>query len=84
MKIYYDFRGDDFEYEPPMDLLQKAKIDILREQNKEDLIEIIIAEDDIEDCFYDQLKDYFEEYAYDEYRDIISSQEPPYRQTDFI
>lgn len=84
MKIYYDFRGDDFEYEPPMDLLQKAKIDILREQNKEDLIEIIIAEDDIEDCFYDQLKDYLEEYAWEEYENEIANSEPPYSQSDFI
>lgn len=84
MKIYYNFNDDDFEYEPPEDMLNQAKIDILEKQDKDTLIDIIISEDDIEDGFYDQLKDYLEEYAYDEYRDIISSQEPPYRQTDFI
>ena len=84
MKIYYEFGDDNYEYEPPEDMLEQAKIDILEEQDKEDLIEIIIAEDNIEDCFYDQLKDYFEEYAYGEYKDVMASQEPPYRQSDFI
>lgn len=84
MKIYYTFGDDHYEYEPSDDLLEKAKIDILEKQDKDTLIDIIISEDDIEDGFYDQLKDYLEEYAYAEYRDIISSQEPPYRQSDFV
>lgn len=85
MKIYYDVDDDyTFEYEPPEDMLRQAKIDILEEQDKEDLIEIIIAEDDIEECFYEQLKDYFEEYAWEEYENEIANSEPPYRQSDFI
>lgn len=87
MKIYYECeRNEDivFEYEPPEDMLEQAKIDILEEQDKEDLIEIIIAEDDIEECFYEQLKDYFEEYAWEEYENEIANSEPPYRQSDFI
>lgn len=84
MKIYYTFGDDHYEYEPPEDILEQAKIDILEEQDKDTLIDIIISEDDIEDGFYDQLKDYLEEYAWEEYRDIISSQEPPYRQSDFV
>lgn len=84
MRIYYTFGDDHCEYEPPDDLLEKAKIDILKKQNKDDLIDIIINEEDVEDYFYEQIKDYLEEYAYDEYKDIMASQEPPYRQSDFI
>lgn len=84
MRIYYTFGDDYYEYEPPDDLLEKAKIDILKKQNKDDLIDIIINEEDVEDYFYEQIKDYLEEYAYDEYKDVMASQEPPYRQSDFI
>lgn len=87
MKIYYECeRNEDiaFEYEPPEYMLRRAKIDILEEQNKEDLIEIIIDEDDIEDYFYEQLKDYFEKYAWEEYENEIANSEPPYKQSDFI
>lgn len=87
MKIWYECKEDEdisWCYEPPEDMLRQAKIDILEEQNKEDLIEIIIAEDDIEECFYEQLKDYFEEYAWEEYENEIANSEPPYKQSDFI
>lgn len=84
MKIYYNFNDDDFEYEPPEDMLNQAKIDILEKQDKDTLIDIIISEDDIEDGFYDQLKDYLEEYAWEEYKNEIANSEPPYKQSDFI
>lgn len=84
MRIYYTFGDDHYEYEPSDDLLEKAKINILKKQNKDDLIDIIINEEDVEDYFYEQIKDYLEEYAYDEYKDVMASQEPPYRQSDFI
>ena len=87
MKIWYECKEDEdisWCYEPPEDMLRQAKIDILEEQDKEDLIEIIIAEDDIEKCFYEQFKDYFEEYAWEEYENEIANSEPPYNQSDFI
>ena len=87
MKIWYECKEDEdisWCYEPPEDMLRQAKIDILEEQDKEDLIEIIIAEDDVEECFYEQLKDYFEEYAWEEYENEIANSEPPYKQSDFI
>lgn len=87
MKIWYECKEDEdisWCYEPPEDMLRQAKIDILEEQDKEDLIEIIISEDNIEECFYEQLKDYFEEYAREEYENEIANSEPPYRQSDFI
>lgn len=87
MKIWYECKEDEdisWCYEPPEYLLQRAKIDILEEQDKDTLIEIIIAEDDIEECFYEQLKDYFEEYAWEEYENEIANSEPPYKQSDFI
>lgn len=87
MKIWYECKEDEdisWCYEPPEDMLRQAKIDILEEQDIEDLIEIIIDEDDIEDYFYEQLKDYFEEYAWEEYENEIANSEPPYRQSDFI
>lgn len=80
MIIYYD----DYEYEPPYDMLEQAKIDILEEQSKEDLIEIIISEENIEDVFYEQLRDYFEEYAWEQYKQELANSEPPYNQNDFI
>lgn len=84
MKIYYTFGDDHYEYEPSDDLLEKAKIDILEKQDEDTLIDIIISEDDIEDGFYDQLKDYLEEYAWEEYKNEIANSEPPYRQSDFV
>lgn len=87
MKIWYECKEDEdisWCYEPPEDMLRQAKIDILEEQDIEDLIEIIISEDDIEECFYEQLKDYFEEYAWEEYENEIANSEPPYRRSDFI
>ena len=84
MIIYYEFNDDDFEYEPPQELLEEIEKKILQSQNQEDLIEIIMAGDNIEDCFYDELKDYFEQYAWAEYKQEIANSEPPYRQSDFI
>lgn len=84
MKIYYDFNNEEYEYEPPEDMLEQAKIDTLEEQPKEDLIEIIIAEDNIEEIYYDQLYDYFENYAWEQYKEDKASDEPSYRQSDFI
>lgn len=87
MKIWYECKEDEdisWCYEPPEDMLRQAKIDILEEQDKEDLIEIIIDEDDVEDCFYEQFKDYFEKYAREEYENEIANSEPPYKQSDFI
>lgn len=87
MKIWYECKEDEdisWCYEPPEDMLRQAKIDILEEQDKEDLIEIIISEDNIEECFYEQLKDYFKKYAYEEYDNEIANSEPPYKQSDFI
>lgn len=84
MIIYYKFNDDDFEYEPSLKSLEQAKRDILSELDKKDLIEIIMAEDDIEECFYDEFKDYFEEDAREEYEQEIANSEPPYRPNDFI
>ena len=87
MKIWYECKEDEdisWCYEPPEYMLRRAKIDILEEQDKEDLIEIIISEDNIEECFYEQLKDYFEEYAWEEYKQELANSEPPYNQNDFI
>lgn len=84
MRIYYVFNDDEFEYEPPQELLEEIEKKILQSQNQEDLIEIIMAEDDIEECFYDEFKDYFEENAREEYEQEIANSEPPYRPNDFI
>lgn len=87
MKIWYECKEDEdisWCYEPPYDMLEQAKIDILEEQSKEDLIEIIISEENIEDVFYEQLKDYFEEYAWEQYKQELANSEPPYNQNDFI
>ena len=84
MIIYYEFSGDNFEYEPDKGTLETAKYDVLQDLSKEDLIEIIMAGDDIEECLYDDIKDYLEEDAREQYEQEIANSEPPYKQSDFI
>lgn len=85
MIIYYNWRDNvDYEYEPQEDVLEQVKIDILENLDKEDLIETIIAEDDIEECYYDKIKDLLEDDAREQYEQEIANSEDPYKQSDFI
>ena len=92
MTYYYEIETRngtiEYEYMPNCDEVKNAIIKIISHKTPKEIYNILdeIADDgaDLEEYFYDELKDYFEEYAYGEYKDIMASQEPPYRQSDFI
>lgn len=84
MIIIYNFNDNDFEYEPSTTALYEVKNEILQGLSKSELIEIIMAGDDIEECFYNEFKECFEDKAYEAFKDLDAYTEPPYRPDDFI
>lgn len=73
MIINYKFDGNDFEYEITIDRFFVAMHNILCKENKEDLIEFILdahgCSVDLKNSFEEELKEYFYDRAYKEYRD---------------
>lgn len=73
MIIYYSFDGNHFEYEIEYERCESALYKILSELDKSSLVDFIIESDncviDLKDYFYEELKDYFKEYARREYLD---------------
>lgn len=65
--IDYYFDGKEIEYEPSGRDLFSVKKQILSQQDKKTLIELILDESDIEDIFYEEIKDCFEEKARENY-----------------
>lgn len=73
MIINYKFDGEYFDYEIEYESYESALYKILSGLGKASLVDFIIESDncvvDLKDYFYEELKDYFEEYAYREYLD---------------
>lgn len=93
MILNYDFEDDYFEYEPDSDELDCALTSILNTLNKDGLISLVLyikdSECDLTEYFQDELKEYFEKYAYESYRDSKEYEKDPLgyfgmKQSDFI
>lgn len=73
MIINYRFDGESFDYEVEYERCESAVYKILSGLDKASLVNFIIESDncvvDLKDYFYEELKDYFEEYAHREYLD---------------
>lgn len=73
MIISYNFDGNHFEYKIEYERCESALYKILSGLGKVSLVDFIIESDncvlDLKDSFYEELKDYFEEYAHREYLD---------------
>lgn len=73
MRINYRFDGESFDYEVEHEDYSNAIYKLLKQETKESLIDIILSADmcvlDLRDMLEDELKAYFEDVAYKEYRD---------------
>lgn len=77
--LKYNFSNDDilYEFKPNQLRINSALRTILSEFKKEDLIELVMDSMD-ENCFEEELAEYFEKEAYDEYRETCDYKKDPY------
>lgn len=73
MIISYNFDGNQFDYQIDYERVNSALYKILSESDKTSLVDFMLESDncvlDLKDSFYEELKDYFKEYAHREYLD---------------